>query len=403
MTEKINIEELKVMIANEIKNEGLNEVLDSTAIDKIVKDILYKQNMDNARNAIPEIIPEQTEGPPMAAPTNAMPTETGDVEVPTNKYYTPSIEADNFGTGITNSTTQIDQSTSGNIPAYTPELPSFLNKIEPAKVIVFDMNELSHGGENLTNAPLRTFENPDVKKSMNDFWVNEGKKKAEVYMAKFEKIGEIEFNYVNGTSQFVEKRFDPDFEAQAKYKENPYGAPSLPQTTGTDNSNIMAQISTAVDLEAVVTKIVKDLIQKGMGNNIATPNDVPNPNNLPTTSAGVPIHPTGLATSPNEGYGYDQSQAVRPMEESNRLFKGNGDITELNAVAFDLNMAKLVDDNGSFVKSELPEALKEYIGAGRRDFLKNENQEVEEWHFDGTSYFLPKNRISKNKGYIVKK
>ena len=384
MTEKINIEELKVMIANEIKNEGLNEVLDSTAIDKIIKDILYKQNMDNARNAIPEIIPEQTGAPAMAVPTNAMPTETGDVEVPTNKYYAPSVDTDNFGTGITNSTTQIDQSTSGNIPAYTPELPSFLNKIEPAKVIVFDMNELSHGGESLTNAPLRTFENPDVKKSMNDFWVGEGKKKAEVYMAKFEKIGEIEFNYVNGTSQFIEKRFEPDFEAQAKYKENPYGTPSVPQAT--DNSNIMAQISTAVDLEAVVTKIVKDLIQKGMASNIATPNSIPNPNNLPTTSAGVPIHPRGLAT-----------------EESNRLFKGNGDIVELNAVAFDLNMSKLVDDNGYYTKSELPEALKEYIGAGKREFLKNENQEVEEWHFDGTSYFLPKNRISKNKGYIVKK
>lgn len=401
MAEKINIEELKVMIANEIKNEGLNEVLDSTAIDKIVKDILYKQNMDNARNAIPEIIPEQTEAPPMAAPSNTMPKETGDVEVPTNKYYTPSIDADNFGTGITNSTTQIDQSTSGNIPAYTPELPSFLNKIEPAKVIVFDMNELSHGGENLTNAPLRTFENPDVKKSMNDFWVNEGKKKAEVYMAKFEKIGEIEFNYVNGTSQFIEKRFEPDFEAQAKYKENPYGAPSLPQTTGVDSSNIMAQISTAVDLEAVVKNIVMDLIKKGITNN-AIQNQYalgaldPNNPNIPTDNMGRYI-------TPQEGYGYDKTQAVKPMEESNRLFKGNGDIQELNAVAFDLNMAKLVDDNGVYAKAELPEALKEYIGSGRRDFLKNENQEVEEWHFDGTSYFLPKNRISKNKGYIVKK
>lgn len=380
MAEKINIEELKVMIANEIKNEGLNEVLDSTVIDNIVKDILYKQNMDKAKNAIPEIIPEQTEAPPMSAPSNTMPKETGDVEVPTNKYYTPSVDVDNFGTGITNSTTQIDQSTTGNIPAYVPELPSFLNKIEPAKVIVFDMNELSHGGENLTYAPFRTFENPDVKKTMNDFWVDEGKKKAEVYIAKFEKIGEIDFNYANGTSQFIEKKFEPDFEAQAKYKENPYMPTSTPQTTGVDSSNIMAQISTAVDLESVVKKIVMDLIQKGMMGNSAGPVSVP-----------------------QEGYGFRTDQAVRPMEESNRLFKGNGDIAELNAVAFDLNMAKLVDDNGSFVKSELPEALKEYIGSGRRDFLKNENQEVEEWHFDGTSYFLPKNRISKNKGYILKK
>ena len=55
---------------------------------------------------------------------------------------------------------------------------------------------------------------------MNDFWLDKGQKRAEVYMAKLEKIGELEFNYANGTTQFVEKRFDPDFEAQAKYKEN---------------------------------------------------------------------------------------------------------------------------------------------------------------------------------------
>ena len=119
----------------------------------------------------------------------------------------------------------------------------------------------------------------------------------------------------------------------------------------------------------------------------------------------------GVTTDlPQESYGYDKTQAVRPMEESvpgyaaRGIFKSGGDIEDLNAVAdsFDLNMAKLVDDNGSFVKAELPESLKEHIESGDREFLKNENQEVEEWHFDGTSYFLPKNRISKNKGYVFK-
>jgi hypothetical protein len=262
-----------------------------------------------------------------------------------------------------------------------------MDKIEPGKIIVFDMNELSQGGENLSHTPFRTFENPDVKKSINDMWTEEGKRKVDVYIAKFEKIGNIEFNYANGTSQFIEKRFDPDFAVQASYKENPYASPSVPQAT--DNSNIMAQISTAVDLEGVVKKIVLDLIQKGMVSNTAGPISVP-----------------------KEGYGYDTSQSVKPMEESTpgyaayKMFKAGGDMEDLNAVAsdkFDLNMSKLVDDEGSYIKSDIPEELKEHIDSGQRDFLKNENQEVEEWGFNGQNYYLPKNRISKNKGYILKK
>jgi hypothetical protein len=228
---------------------------------------------------------------------------------------------------------------------------------------------------------------------MNDMWTEEGKRKAEVYIAKFEKIGDIEFNYANGTSQFIEKRFNPDFAVQAQYKENPYATPSVPQATaGTDNSNILAQISTAVDLEKVVKDIVVDILRKQLVGNSAGP----------------------VAVS-QESYGYDASQVAKPMEESTpgynayklvkSMFKGDGDISDLNDVAdrFSLNMANLVDDNGSYIKSELPDALREHIGSGKRDMLKNENQEVEEWSFDGQSYFLPKNRISKNKGYILKK
>jgi hypothetical protein len=94
-----------------------------------------------------------------------------------------------------------------------------------------------------------------------------------------------------------------------------------------------------------------------------------------------------------------------PGYAARKLFNSGGDIEELNSVSdsFDLNMAKLVDDDGYFKKTELPEPLKEHISSGNREFLKNENQEVEEWDFDGCSYFLPKNRISKNKGYIFKK
>jgi hypothetical protein len=379
MAEKINIDELKVMIANQIKNENLHEVLDGANIEEIARNILSKHKRDDAVNAIPDVIPENTEAPAMATSAVSMPKPEEDA-VPTARYFNPGNGLDDFGTGTTNSPNQIDQSTSGNIPSYEPALPSFMDKIEPAKVIVFDMNELSEGGENLSHKPLRTFENPDVKKSMNDLWIDEGKRKADVYIVKLEKIGCLDFNYANGTTRFDEKRFDPDFAVQATYRENPYAADNAMKSVEAQ-SNVMNQISTAVDLEGVVKNIVMDLIKKGITTDL-----------------------------PQESYGYDKSQAVKPMEESvpgyaaRGMFKSGGDIDEINDVAdyFDLNMAKLVDDNGSFMKAELPESLKEHIGSGDREFLKNENQEVEEWHFDGTSYFLPKNRISKNKGYVLK-
>ena len=380
MAEKINIEELKVMIANQIRNENLNEVLDGTSIEEIARNILNKHKKAEATNLIPDFIPENTEAPAMANSLTSMPKPEGEEANPDAKYFNPSNTLDSFGTGTTTTPAQVDQSTSGNIPAYEPSLPSFMDKIEPAKVIVFDMNELSEGGENLSHKPLRTFENPDVKKSMNEFWIEDGKRKADVYIVKLEKIGCLDFNYANGTTRFDEKRFDPDFQVQASYKENPYAADNAMKAVE-NQSNIVNQISTAVDLQSVVKDIVMDLIKKGMTTDL-----------------------------PQESYGYDKSQAVKPMEESvpgyaaRGIFKSGGDIEELNAVAdsFNLDMAKLVDDGGFYMKAELPEPLKEYIESGKREYLKNENQEVEEWQFDSTSYYLPKNRISKNKGYILK-
>jgi hypothetical protein len=381
MAEKINIDELKAMIANQIKNENLNEVLDNTNIEEIARNILNKYKKESAINAIPDVIPENTEAPPMPSNPVSMPKPDADEDVPESKYFNPNNGLDSFGTGTTNSPIQVDQNTSGNIPSYEPTLPSFMDKIEPAKIIVFDMNELSEGGENLSHKPLRTFENPDVKKSMNDLWIEDGKRKADVYIVKLEKIGDLDFNYSNGTTRFEEKRFDPDFTIQSKYRENPYAVDDAVKKID-NQSNIMSQISTAVDLEGVVKNIVMDLIKKGITTDL-----------------------------PQESYGYDKSQIVKPMEEAvpgyaaRKLFNSGGDIEELNSVSdsFDLNMAKLVDDDGYFKKTELPEPLKEHISSGNREFLKNENQEVEEWDFDGCSYFLPKNRISKNKGYIFKK
>jgi len=381
MSEKISIDELKVMIANQIKNENLNEVLDSENIEEIARNILNKQKRQSAVDAIPDVIPENVESPAMATSAVSMPTPDTEQPATNSKYFTPSNALSDFGTGSTNTPNQIDQSTSGNIPSYEPQLPSFMDKIEPAKVIVFDMNELSEGGENLSHKQFRTFENPDIKKSINELWIEDGKRKADVYIVKLEKIGNLDFNYTNGTTKFEERRFEPDFAIQSKYKENPYAADDAVKAVESQ-SNVINQISTAIDLESTVKNIVMDLIKKGITTDL-----------------------------PQESYGYDKTQAVKPMEESvpgyaaRGIFKSGGDIEEINNLEgdmFSLNMANLVDENGSFVKTELPDSLKEHIDSGDREYLKNENQEVEEWHFDGRAYFLPKNRISRNKGYTFK-
>lgn len=364
---QISTNELKVMIANEIKTIGLNDVLDETSIEKIKNQIMSFYNREKAKSSLPSMIPEAT------VPVGMGAVEQG--KFPNGEYGTPastgvtsvaqatSVEAPMNNGDFTQQPGQnIDMGTSGNIPAYTPELPAFLNKVEPAKVIIFSQNELSESGENLSNKPLRTFEDPDIKKSINDMWMDKGQRKAEVYMAKLEKIGDLEFDYANGTTKFIEKRFDPDFEMQAKYKENPY-MPKGPAAPGkldiSGQPNLVNQIANAVDMEKAVKDIVMDILRdKFLTNSERAVNEI----------------------SPEEPMGYSVAQAVSPMEES-----------------FSVKMIDLVN---SYEKIDAPAELKEAIIKNNKNFLINENQEVQEWLVDGKTYFTPVNKISTKKCYV---
>jgi len=367
MSTQIDKEQLKTMIASKIKDMDLNSVLDADAIKKIEDKIMNTYNSEKAKSEIPEKISEAT------FPSNLGTTETGifpgggfgsgEPTGRTSMADATSVEkvhTDYDGTQVPGQ--NIELGTTGNIPAYKPELPSFMEKIEPAQVIIFSQNELSEGGENLSNKPLRTFSDPDVKKSMNDFWLDKGQKKADVYMAKLEKIGELEFDYANGTTKFVEKRFDPDFDLQAKYKENPY-MPTGPATPGTldinGQPNIMNQIAGSVDIK----QVVEDLVMKILRDQLLTN----------TTRAVNEI-------SPEEPMGYNVSQAVSPMEES-----------------FSIKMLDLVNN---YEKIDSPKELKEAIEKNNKSLLIKENGEVQEWKINGQSYFTPVNKISIKKCYI---
>ena len=364
----MNTEELKTMIASKVKDMSLNSVLDSNAIEKIKERVMNIYNSEKAKSEIPESIAEAS------FPANLGTTETGifpsadlesttgvtsmadatSVEAPSNNYDSTQQPGQNIEVGTT-----------GNIPAYKPELPSFMEKIEPAKVIIFSQNELSEGGENLSNKPLRTFENPDEKKSMNDFWLDKGQKSADVYMAKLEKIGELQFDYANGTSKFIEKRFEPDFDLQAKYKENPY-MPTGPATPGeldiNGQPNIMNQIATSVDIK----QVVEDLVMKILKDQLLT--------NTTKAVNDIPVKPVG------EFAGNFDTRYSGQMSES-----------------FDIKMLDLVNN---YEKIDSPKELKEAIENNNKSLLVKENTEVQEWNINGQSYYTPVNKISTKKCYI---
>lgn len=374
MSNKINTEELKTMIVGKIKEIGLNDVLDTAAVERIKDKVMGVYNHEKAKASISDVIPENT------IPAGMGVTEMGNFpkeEIPVTGE-TASIESTSVEAPISNydGTIQpgqnIDAGTTGNIPAYAPELPSFMNKIEPAKVIVFSQNELSESGENLTKKPLRTYEDPDIKKTMNDFWLDKGQKRAEVYAVKLEKIGELEFNYANGTTQFVEKRFDPDFEAQNKYKENPYMAdnagPALPGDLDINGQpNIAAQISTSVDIE----QIVKDLVMKMLKDQLMT-----------NTTKAVNADSA-------------QEYSLDPRIDSRLPFSGN--IENPINENFSLKMIDLVNE---YNKIDAPKELREAIEKNNRALLVKENTEVQEWKLEGKTYYTPVVKMSTKKCYI---
>ena len=384
MVDKINTEEPKSMIANEIKDIGLHTVLNQEAMKKIQDKVMSAYNLDKAKSEIPELIPEaaapipvETSGPAMGSfpAATAQDLQTGSTETQQVDSASPI-----------NNGMPIDAGTSGNIPAYGIEIPDFIKKIEPGKVIVFSQNELSEGGENLSNKPLRTYENPDIKKSMHDLWMDKGQMKAEVYIAKLEKIGELEFNYANGTTQFVEKRFDPDFEMQAKYKENPYMNNAGPATPGAldinGQPNLAAQIASSVDLNQIVTDIVMNILRNQlMTNTTKAVNDIPpTPVGEFASNFDTRYIPKNVnEISPNEPMGYSTASAVKPMEEGFRL--------------------KMIDLVNDYSKIDAPEKLKEAITKNDKSHLTNENAEVQEWEVDGKLYYTPVNKISIKKCY----
>jgi hypothetical protein len=256
---------------------------------------------------------------------------------------------------------------SGPVIGYTPELPEMLKKAAPGELFVFRYNDVGESGENLSFKPMRLMDDPDVKKSMNDLWIQEGKTKADVYVAKFEKMGEINFNYTDGTSQFTETSALPDYAGGPKYKENPYAAASLPQIDAATQDSLETYVKSSVDLEKVVHDIVMGIVKDSL---------------LTNTEKAVDVQEDIAPRVDRPGYGAETTQMIRPMEES-----------------FTLSMEEIAEGDG-YKKVDLPKDLNESIKAGDKLFLSEENETMQKWAFNGSVFYTPKDRLSKTKGYM---
>ncbi len=326
----LNLEQIKTMVANQMKAEGVNDLLPENSIDSIAEKIKDKINLDNSKKSVPTVVSEDmgTEG---------------------NNMISEPIEQLPINNNLPIAAPSVIQN--------EPELPDFAKKTEPSQLFVFDMNDLSEGGENLANKPFRTIENPDDKKSMHDFWIKEGKVKADIYICKFEKIGQINYNYANNTAQYIDNKFSDiqDLgQSDIQYQTNPYGNGDK---ISLENKELENYVKTSVDLKQTITDIVMNIIKNSV---------------LTNSERAV-----------NDVSSVDNNVSIAPIAES-----------------FTLNIKDVIDNDDDYEKVDLPEELNESILKNDKKYLINENDFIQEWNYNNKKYYTPKERISKTKGYI---
>jgi len=368
---QINIEELKTLIANGIREQNLHESLPEDAVEKITRKILALRDKESALE-MPDIVSEvETADLNYSSGHSDQFPDQRELEVSPEQHVSVTGETSTFDnpSGAV-PTEQPSDPTMG----YTPELPEMLQKAAPGELFVFRYNDVGESGENLSNKPMRLMDDPDVKKSMHDLWIQEGKTKAKVFVAKFEEMGEIDFNYADGTSKFTEKSALPDHAGGPEYQENPYAAASLPQVDAATQENLETYMKSSVDLEKTIHDIVMKIIKDSL---LTNTEQAVNNNTLNIQENDMPM--VAVCPKPTSG--------EMPMMLTKDEFE-----------KFQLTMEDVVKDD-NFERVDLPKELNEAITSGDKTMLVQENEHMQKWSFKNVEYYTPLNRLSKSKGY----
>tara|TARA_R110000868_G_scaffold38669_1_gene135203 strand:- start:11320 stop:12234 length:915 start_codon:yes stop_codon:yes gene_type:complete len=123
---------------------------------------------------------------------------------------------------------------------YKPEMPKALEDMGSEKLFVFDMSKLSSGAENLSRLSMNLMNNPEEKTTIKDLWLDKAKKKSEVYVVKFEKVGEIDFDPIEGTSNLTTIK-DVNGDKEITNFQNDTN-PDLKDSTPTNMTDVIAPI-----------------------------------------------------------------------------------------------------------------------------------------------------------------
>lgn len=339
MEHKISQEELNTLIAKEIREKGLNDIL---KLDSI-KEKVYGKIKETQGNPSEEM--NEMQNPAVANGPTEFPRPDQQVQIPTEQIHLNK----------SNDPQTIEPKPA---PEMVPvsELPDVLKYREPEKLIIFDYNELSVGGENLSIKPFKTLQNPDEKKSMNQLWIEKGLTKAEVYQAKFEKIGEIQYDYKSGLSSFIANKTAPAFENEKTYAGNPYMEQPNIQLV---NKEVENYIKTSVDIKQVIADIVTDIVK----DHFVTNSEMAINNTLPTGSANI-----------------------TKSEQKNE-----------NVVM----LKDLIATDSEFIKIDTPIEINEAIdGKSKKAKLVFEDTEIKKWLLGEKEYFFPANPLSYRKCYV---
>lgn len=200
---KVNIDDIKKAIASEIKTMNLQDVLDSSVVNVIAMRIKNEADFNRTVSEAPKgVLPESEFPIPTNFNNNSFPEESDILSNNPNTIEQP--EENDIAT--------VDvqpEIPSGSFPtdvAYSPEvsnkpiIPYEIQNKEPVKLFVFQESELVQNGEVLAAKEFATVDDPNTKKSMTSIWVDQVNLKAEMYLVKFEKIGDMTYDFTSNSA-----------------------------------------------------------------------------------------------------------------------------------------------------------------------------------------------------------
>ncbi len=360
MEKIINQDEVNALLAAEIRKVGLN---DAIKLDMVKEKVLRK--IEEISKGITEM-----ENPAVSQVQNTFPNPEEDEEKFSTEPGVQQPDAELSGTGMEPENIGMEPGAQPLNVAYEPktaiipEIPDFLKDVEPSKIFIYDFNELSVGGENLSNKPFKTMEDPNISKSMQQMWSEKGITKAEVYQTKFEKIGDIIFDYKSGMSQFIERGAEPDINVMQQYKENPYA--------DDPTKEVETYIKQNVDIDQKINDVITNIVKNYFLTNSEKAVNDPNINYNAVSTTHNPIG-SGIQTS-----------AIVPQELP--MFENT------------LTMKNVARD---FQKVETPKELVETItGKSNAAKLVYEGKEVKKWILGDKEYYLPSDPMSIRMCYV---